>query len=73
MGLMVLHAGTRTDEGTVVTAGGRVLGVVAYSDDTDMEKQIARAYEGVEMIAFRDMIYRTDIGKRAIGRNVEQG
>ena len=70
-GVMVLHAGTAHDHGEIVTAGGRVLGVVAYSDDADMERQIARAYEGVEMIAFRDMIFRTDIGKRAIGRNQE--
>ena len=49
---------------TLVTAGGRVLTVVASG--ADYADAIARAYAGVERIHFEGMQYRRDIGKRAI-------
>ncbi len=62
---LVFHAGTRESDGAIVTAGGRVLGVVAVSEETDLTETIASAYRGVEKIAFREMIFRRDIGHRA--------
>jgi phosphoribosylamine--glycine ligase len=60
----VLHAGTAHQGNEIVTAGGRVLTVVARARTFDAA--IARAYEGVSKISFEGMQYRTDIGRRAL-------
>jgi phosphoribosylamine--glycine ligase len=64
--LKVFHAGTRLDDDTVVTNGGRVLCAVALGD-TVTEAQ-ADAYALVRQIDWQDVNYRTDIGYRAIAR-----
>ena len=59
---MVFHAGTSRDEdGTIRTAGGRVLGVTAVGDDLDAA--IDGAYAAAKHISFQDMHFRTDIGR----------
>ena len=63
---LIFHAGTTSEEGKIRTAGGRVLGVVAVSNEENLAETIEHAYRGVEKIAFREMIYRRDIGHRAI-------
>ena len=58
----VFHAGTKLgDDGAVLTAGGRVLGVTATGKD--LEDAIAKAYAACKPISFQDMHFRTDIGK----------
>jgi phosphoribosylamine--glycine ligase len=65
LGAMVRHAGTAArDNGAVVTAGGRVLTVVAGG--AGFTEAIASAYAGVRMISFDGMQYRTDIGRKAL-------
>jgi phosphoribosylamine--glycine ligase len=64
--LKIFHAGTRIDDGNVVTNGGRVLCAVALGD-TVTEAQ-ADAYKLVDQISWPDVYYRTDIGYRAIAR-----
>ena len=64
-GVQVFHAGTARRDGALVTAGGRVLGVTAVA--ADLPGAIARAYEGVGLIRFEGMHYRTDIGRKALG------
>ena len=44
--IYVFHAGTRKDNGQIVTNGGRVLGVTALG--SDIKKAIEKAYQGVE-------------------------
>jgi phosphoribosylamine--glycine ligase len=59
--VIVFHAGTKRDEvGNILTAGGRVLGVVG-SGTTHEEARVC-AYAGVSKIAFADQTYRKDIG-----------
>ena len=59
---VVFHAGTKlAQDGEVLTAGGRVLGVTAVGDT--LEQAIARAYDAARPISFQDMHLRTDIGK----------
>ncbi|MFM7360399.1 MAG: phosphoribosylglycinamide synthetase C domain-containing protein, partial [Cyanobium sp.] len=54
-------AGSRRDpDGRCVTAGGRVLAVVAQGEDFDTA--FARAYAGLEQVSFRGMTFRRDIG-----------
>lgn len=62
-GAIVFHAGTKETDGTIVTNGGRVLGISALGKD--IAEAIANAYKGVEKIKFENMQYRTDIGKKA--------
>ena len=60
----VLHAGTAVDDdGRLVTAGGRVLGVTGSG--RSLADARARAYAGVDVISWEGMQYRTDIAKRA--------
>jgi phosphoribosylamine--glycine ligase len=64
-GVHVVHAGTRQrDDGTIVTDGGRVLGVTAVSHD--LPDVLRRAYEGVEAIDFEGKTYRRDIGQKGL-------
>ena len=58
----VFHAGTKLGEdGSILTAGGRVLGVTALG--ATLEEAIANAYAAAKPISFQDMHMRTDIGK----------
>lgn len=64
--IKVFHAGTATDAGGVVTAGGRVLCVCALADS--VKQAAADAYAGCEKIHWEGAFYRRDIGYRAIHR-----
>jgi phosphoribosylamine---glycine ligase len=66
-GVNVFHAGTARRDGALVTSGGRVLGVQALG--ADIGTAIARAYEAVGRIRFDGMQWRSDIGRRALGRS----
>ncbi len=59
----VFHAGTGKDNGNIVTAGGRVLGVTAR--ETTFKKARQKAYSALEVIRFDGMQYRKDIAKKA--------
>lgn len=63
-GVTVYHAGTKLENGKLVTAGGRVLGVTALGDT--LENALKKSYEAVEKIHFDGAHYRHDIGKRAL-------
>jgi phosphoribosylamine--glycine ligase len=65
----VFHAGTAIENGRIVTTGGRVLCVVALGD-TVAEAQ-SEAYALVNTISWPDAFYRTDIGYRAIARELK--
>ena len=62
-GVKVLHAGTRVISDTVVTNGGRVLGVTAVGKT--LEAALASAYQAAAKIHFEGMHYRKDIGAHA--------
>ena len=67
-GVTVFHAGTaRNADGELVTAGGRVLNVVALGKTFDDAR--AKAYEACDVINFEGKQLRSDIGaKAAAGR-----
>lgn len=67
-GVAVLHAGTASRNGQVVTAGGRVLTVVARGGS--FAEAIDRAYAGVRAISFSGMQYRQDIGRKALTKQL---
>ncbi len=60
-GVVVFHAGTALEEGQLVTNGGRVLAVSAVADDLDQAR--ARAYAGMDQVAFAGKHFRSDIGQ----------
>ena len=70
-GLKVFHAGTRGQDGRVVTAGGRVLCATALGDTVAQAQ--SRAYELATQIDWEGVFYRTDIGYRAVAREKQQG
>jgi phosphoribosylamine--glycine ligase len=64
--LMVFHAGTALQDGTLSVSGGRVLCVTALGATVKGAQQ--RAYEAVDGIRFEGAQYRRDIGHRAARR-----
>ncbi len=63
----VYHAGTKRDEdGTLRTAGGRVLGVTGLGNT--LAEALQRAYQGVSAISFEGAYFRRDIGARGLRR-----
>ncbi|MEI7666845.1 MAG: phosphoribosylamine--glycine ligase [Synechococcaceae cyanobacterium ELA263] len=57
----LFHAGSRRDQqGRCLTAGGRVLALVAQADDFDTAFE--RAYDGLAQVHFDGITYRRDIG-----------
>lgn len=65
----VFHAGTKEQDGKVLTNGGRVLCVVGLGDSVSEAQQTA--YDLVKKISWDNVYYRTDIGHRAIEREQE--
>ena len=63
---IIFHAGTRDDDGTVVTSGGRVLCAVGLGDTVGHAAEVA--YRAAARIHWKDSYYRRDIGHRAIRR-----
>ena len=59
----VLHAGTATQDGRLVSSGGRVLSVVALGDDLAQARE--RAYAAVAEVGLDGGHHRTDIALRA--------
>ncbi|MGB3543922.1 phosphoribosylamine--glycine ligase, partial [Rubrivirga sp.] len=64
----VYHAGTaRSDEGNVVTSGGRVLGVTGTG--ATLEAALEAAYAGADAVAFEGKTMRRDIGQKGLQRD----
>ena len=60
----VYVAGAKNENGKLLTAGGRVLGVTATADT--LENAIKKAYEKVGKVDFENAFYRKDIGAKAL-------
>jgi len=63
-GVAVLHAGTVTVDGRLVSSGGRVLSVTAVGQDLAVARQ--SAYDAVDRIRLVGAHHRTDIAMRAV-------
>lgn len=64
--IKVFHAGTRAENQSVLTNGGRVLCVTALGETVTVAQ--STAYSAASHIHWPDVYYRTDIGHRAISR-----
>jgi phosphoribosylamine--glycine ligase len=65
-GATVFHAGTREEDGHLVTSGGRVLGVTAGGET--LPSAIENAYRAVAQIRFDGMHFRKDIAQKGLRR-----
>ena len=61
---VAFHAGTKTEAGKTVSAGGRVIAVSAYGKD--IPSSVKKAYEMVDRISYEGMSFRKDIGQDLI-------
>ena len=61
---MVFHAGTKKQDGKILSNGGRVLGVTALGDT--LVSAISNAYITAEKISWSHKYYRKDIGKKGL-------
>ncbi len=64
--VIVYHAGTKQDGDKIVTNGGRVLGVTAFSLNKDFESVKNIVYQNFSKINFEGMYYRSDIAWRVL-------
>ena len=66
VGAQVFQAGTRREGNSLVTNGGRVLGVTAKGDT--LQAALDNAYRAVGKIHFTGMQFRHDIGQKGLRR-----
>ncbi len=62
---VVFHAGTKEENGKLLTAGGRVLNVTGFSK-LGLRESINTAYHNAEKINFKNKYLRNDIGLKGI-------
>lgn len=64
--VIIFQAGTKRENGKLVTNGGRVFSVTALGDDLASARD--RAYNVLKEVTFEGMHYRTDIAQKGLGR-----
>lgn len=57
---LVFHAGTKTENGAIVTNGGRVMAITSFGND--YAEAIKKSYQNIEKLHFDKMYFRKDIG-----------
>ena len=64
--VILFHAGTKKENGRLLTAGGRVLGVTGMG--SNLKEAIETTYSAVREITFEGIHYRKDIGRKGLVR-----
>ncbi len=57
---LLFHAGTKQNNGSVVTNGGRVIAITSYGDN--IKEALAQSYRNAELVEYEGRYYRRDIG-----------
>ncbi|NRT12398.1 phosphoribosylamine--glycine ligase [Flavobacterium sp. 14A] len=57
---IVFHAGTKLENGAVLSNGGRVMAITSYGDD--FQEAIKKSYQNIAKLSFDKMNFRKDIG-----------
>ncbi len=58
---VVFHAGTKFENNAIVTNGGRVLAITSLADN--LKDALDISYKNLDVLYFKDMYFRKDIGK----------
>tara|TARA_X000001036_G_scaffold172881_1_gene163493 strand:- start:7536 stop:8804 length:1269 start_codon:yes stop_codon:yes gene_type:complete len=61
---LVFHAGTALNDKKFIVSGGRVLNTIGYG--SDLKTAINKAYKVINNVDFKNMFFRTDIGKKGL-------
>ncbi len=64
-GAIVFHAGTKAQDGKIISTGGRVLNVTGISE-LGLKEAINTAYHNADKINFENKYYRKDIGLKGL-------
>ena len=59
-GSLAFHAGTKTENGKIVSNGGRVIAMTSYGENFD--EAIKKSYQNIDKLSFDKMYFRKDIG-----------
>ncbi len=62
----VIHAGTKYENGKVLTNGGRVLNLVAFNIENNLKQSKAMVYDAISKVKYNKKYFRNDIGFRAL-------
>ncbi|HKJ49420.1 MAG TPA: phosphoribosylglycinamide synthetase C domain-containing protein, partial [Christiangramia sp.] len=57
---IVFHAGTKNEEGKILTSGGRVIALTSFGED--YKKALKKSYQSAGKLQFDKMYFRKDIG-----------
>ncbi|MDE2027748.1 MAG: phosphoribosylamine--glycine ligase, partial [Candidatus Omnitrophica bacterium] len=68
---VVFHAGTKNEGGSLVTNGGRVLGITSLG--RNLEAASAKAYNAVSKVEFDHMFFRRDIAAKLLREKASHG
>jgi phosphoribosylamine--glycine ligase len=63
-GMVCFHAGTKMENGNLITSGGRVFGLTAWAED--IGNVVKKVYANIDKVSFDGMQYRKDIAHRAL-------
>lgn len=67
-GVVIFHSGTMELDGKILTNGGRVLGVTAFSESLNIRSAKEKAYNGLNHIYFNGIYFRKDIADKALNK-----
>jgi phosphoribosylamine--glycine ligase len=62
--MVCFHAGTRSENGKLLTAGGRVFGLTTWAED--IERAVKKVYSNIDKVSFEGIQYRKDIAHQAL-------
>ena len=62
----VIHAGTKYENGKILTNGGRVLNFIAFDKKNNLTKCKTMVYDAISKVKYNGIFFRRDIGFRAL-------